>query len=88
MAFSFEALLFSILSRRLSNTIVIMDQDNSTPAGVRVNTIVLAFTLVSGMIVFLRLFTRLVISRSAGLEDLCIVIAMVSNLKLSNALSC
>ena len=65
-----------------------MEQDNSTPAGVRVNTVVLAFTLVSGMIVFLRLFTRLVISRSAGLEDLCIVIAMVSNLVLPNALSC
>ncbi|KAI0577798.1 hypothetical protein TUN199_08290 [Pyrenophora tritici-repentis] len=60
-----------------------MEQDNSTPAGVRVNTIVLAFTLVSGMIVFLRLFTRLVISRSAGLEDLCIVIAMVLSIALS-----
>ena len=88
MAFSFGALLYSILSRRHPNTIVVMEQDNSTPAGVRVNTIVLAFTLVSGMIVFLRLFTRLVISRSAGLEDLCIVIAMVSNLKLPNPLSC
>ncbi|RMZ71280.1 pth11-like integral membrane [Pyrenophora seminiperda CCB06] len=35
------------------------------------------------MTVFLRLFTRLVISRSAGLEDLCIVIAMVLSIALS-----
>jgi hypothetical protein len=54
-----------------------MDLDSSTPAGTRVNIIVLAFTLVSGLIVFLRLFTRLVISKGAGLEDACIVVAMV-----------
>jgi hypothetical protein len=52
--------------------------DTATPAGLRVNTIVLAFTLVSGMIVFLRMFTRLVISKGAGFEDVCIVLAMVS----------
>jgi hypothetical protein len=55
-----------------------MDLNNSTPAGTRVNIIVLAFTLVSGLVVFLRLFTRLVISKGAGLEDACIVLAMVS----------
>jgi hypothetical protein len=59
-----------------------MDLDSSTPAGTRVNIIVLAFTLVSGLIVFLRLFTRLVISKGAGLEDACIVFAMVSRLGL------
>jgi hypothetical protein len=53
--------------------------DTATPAGLRVNTIVLAFTLVSGIIVFLRMFTRLVISKGAGFEDVCIVLAMVSN---------
>ena len=55
-----------------------MNTDNATPAGIRVNIIVLAFTLVSALVVFLRLFTRLVISRNAGLEDGCIVLAMVS----------
>jgi hypothetical protein len=51
--------------------------DTATPAGLRVNAIVLAFTLVSGMVVFLRLFTRFVISKGAGFEDVCIVLAMV-----------
>jgi hypothetical protein len=55
-----------------------MNINNSSPAGIRVNIIVLAFTLVSSMTVFLRLFTRLVISRMAGWEDACIVMAMVS----------
>lgn len=51
--------------------------DNASPAGVRVNTIVLAFTLVAGTVVFLRLFTRLVLTKGAGLEDACIAAAMV-----------
>lgn len=63
-----------------------MNDDDSTPAGIRVNIIVLAFTLVSGLVVFLRLFTRLVISKNAGLEDACIVLAMVSEHRLLAAL--
>lgn len=55
-----------------------MNVTNSNPAGIRVNIIVLTFTLVSSLVVFLRLFTRLVISKNAGLEDACIVLAMVS----------
>jgi hypothetical protein len=50
----------------------------ASPAGTRVTSIVLAFTLVAGTIVFLRLFTRLVLTRVAGFEDACIVLAMVS----------
>jgi hypothetical protein len=51
--------------------------DNASPAGIRANTIVLAFTLVAGTVVFLRLFTRLVLTRGAGFEDVCIGFAMV-----------
>ena len=51
--------------------------DNALPAGIRVNTIVLAFTLIAGTVVFLRLFTRLVLTKGAGLEDVCIATAMV-----------
>jgi hypothetical protein len=51
--------------------------DNASPAGIRVNTIVLAFTLVAGTVVFLRLFTRLVLTKGAGFEDVCIAFAMV-----------
>ena len=48
-----------------------------SPAGTRVNTIVLAFTLVAGMVVFLRVFTRFALTRGAGLEDASIALAMV-----------
>jgi hypothetical protein len=61
-----------------------MDTSSITPAGTRVNIIVLAFTLISGLVVFLRLFTRLVISKGAGPEDACIVFAMVSGVGLAN----
>ena len=61
-----------------------MNAINSTPAGTRVNIIVLAFTLVSGMVVFLRLFTRLAISKKAGQEDAYIVLAMVNDPHLPN----
>jgi hypothetical protein len=57
-----------------------MNAQNATPAGLRVNTIVLAFTLVSGMTVFLRMFSRIIILKSAGFEDVCIGFAMVSDL--------
>jgi hypothetical protein len=55
-----------------------MDRDVATPAGVRVNSIVLAFTLVAGMVVFLRMFTRFSVTKRAGFEDACIGFAMVS----------
>lgn len=51
--------------------------DNASPTGIRVNTIVLAFTLVAGTVVFLRLFTRVVLTKGAGFEDVCIALAMV-----------
>ncbi|KAF3008694.1 hypothetical protein E8E13_009437 [Curvularia kusanoi] len=57
--------------------------ENASPAGIRVNTIVLAFTLVAGTIVFLRLFTRLVLTKGAGFEDVCIAFAMVSSIGLA-----
>jgi hypothetical protein len=50
----------------------------AAPDGIRVNTITLAFTLVAGTIVFLRLFTRFVLTKGAGFEDALIAIAMVS----------
>lgn len=55
-----------------------MSGHGSTPAGTRVTSIALAFTLVAGTAVFLRLFTRLVLTRVTGFEDACIVLAMVS----------
>jgi hypothetical protein len=51
----------------------------ASPDGIRVNTITLAFTLLAGTIVFLRLFTRLVLTKGAGFEDALIAIAMVNN---------
>lgn len=51
--------------------------DNASSAGIRVNTTVLAFTLVAGTVVFLRLFTRLILTKGAGFEDVCIAVAMV-----------
>jgi hypothetical protein len=52
----------------------------STTAGTRVNALVLSFTLVSGVVVFFRLFTRTALLRNAGLEDVCITLAMVSHI--------
>lgn len=50
----------------------------SSPAGNRVNVLVLSFTLISGVVVFFRLFTRTVLIRNWGFEDVCISFAMVS----------
>ncbi|KAL6703592.1 hypothetical protein ACN47E_009537 [Coniothyrium glycines] len=58
-----------------------------TPAGTRVNTIVLVFTLVTGLVVFLRLFTRLVLSKAAGFEDACILFAMMLAIALAVTVS-
>jgi hypothetical protein len=50
----------------------------TSPAGHRVNILVLIFTLVAGLTVFCRLFTRTVVIRNAGSEDALIAVAMVS----------
>jgi hypothetical protein len=50
-----------------------------SPVATRVNTIVLAFTVVAGLIVSLRLFARILLSSLFGLEDVLIVLAMVSS---------
>ncbi|OAL51164.1 hypothetical protein IQ07DRAFT_507850 [Pyrenochaeta sp. DS3sAY3a] len=60
-----------------------MDLQVASATGIRVNTIVLTFTLLAGMVVFLRLFTKLAMSKSAGFEDLCIVIAMAFSIALA-----
>jgi hypothetical protein len=55
------------------------NRHEASPTGARVNTIVLAFTVVAGMVVSLRLFVRLILTRASGIEDIWIVLAMVSN---------
>lgn len=50
----------------------------ASPAGNRVNALVLTFTLVSGIVVFFRIFTRVAVIKNAGFEDVCITLAMVS----------
>ena len=42
------------------------------------NTVVLVFTLLAGLVVFLRLFTRGLVLHKAGAEDAWITFAMVS----------
>jgi hypothetical protein len=54
-----------------------MGSQGSTPAGTRVTGIVLAFTLIAGTVVCLRMYTRLVLTRVTGFEDVCIFLAMV-----------
>lgn len=55
-----------------------MDRHLASYVGTRMNTIVLAFTLVAGMVVFVRLFTRLLLTKNASVEDVCVVFAMAS----------
>jgi hypothetical protein len=49
----------------------------ASSAGTRVNTIVLAFTAIAGIFVFLRLFARFILTRVSGFDDVCIILAMV-----------
>jgi hypothetical protein len=52
----------------------------SSPAGMAqtmLNTVVLVFTLVAGLVMFLRLFTRGLLLHKAGAEDAWISLAMV-----------
>lgn len=55
----------------------------ASSAGSHVNAVILAFTVVSAAVVFFRLFTRIAVIKNAGLEDICITLAMVRALKLS-----
>ncbi|KAF2277675.1 uncharacterized protein EI97DRAFT_301179 [Westerdykella ornata] len=48
----------------------------SSPAGNRVGAVIFTFTLLSGITVFFRLFTRVAVIRNAGLEDVLIALAM------------
>lgn len=50
----------------------------TSPAGHRVNSVILILTLLSGLTVFCRLFIRLIVIRNAGSEDVFIALAMVS----------
>ncbi|KAF2639294.1 hypothetical protein P280DRAFT_519485 [Massarina eburnea CBS 473.64] len=52
-------------------------------AGWMVNTVVLVFTLIAGLVVFLRLITRGVLMRNAGLEDVFSTLAMVASVGLA-----
>jgi len=67
----------------------------SSPAGMApnmLNTVVLVFTLIAGLVVFLRLFTRGLLLRKAGAEDAWISFAMVnlakSTLRRTLVLTC
>ncbi|KAF2116474.1 hypothetical protein BDV96DRAFT_543909 [Lophiotrema nucula] len=59
----------------------------ASPAGNRVNAVILAFTVVSGAVVFFRLFTRIAVIKNAGFEDVCITLAMVFSIALTVAIS-
>jgi hypothetical protein len=54
-----------------------VERHEVSPIGSRVNTVVLAFTVVAGLVVSLRLFTRLFLTKVSGFEDVWIVLAMV-----------
>jgi hypothetical protein len=58
-----------------------VDVHTATPTGSRVATVVLVFTVIAGIVVFLRLFARTILHRVAGLEDACIVLALVCSPK-------
>jgi hypothetical protein len=54
-----------------------VDTHIACPIGTRVTKTVLTFTIVTGIVVFLRLFTRMVLNKMSGFEDACVVLAMV-----------
>ncbi|KAF2005282.1 hypothetical protein P154DRAFT_425083 [Amniculicola lignicola CBS 123094] len=54
-----------------------------SPAGNRVNAVLLSFTALSGSVVFLRLCNRIAFSRNAGFEDACIAFAMACSIGLT-----
>ncbi|KAF2865328.1 hypothetical protein BDV95DRAFT_507298 [Massariosphaeria phaeospora] len=55
----------------------------ASPAGLRVNAVVVAFTVIAGGTVFLRLLTRGVLLRNIGIEDACIWLAMSLSIGLA-----
>jgi hypothetical protein len=69
------------LSTRNYTLIEIMDTDRheASPIGTRTNTVVLAFTVIAGLVVTLRIFGRLIPTRLSGVEDVWIVAALVSS---------
>ncbi|KAH7399125.1 hypothetical protein DE146DRAFT_523894 [Phaeosphaeria sp. MPI-PUGE-AT-0046c] len=60
---------------------------DASPAGTRVNSIVLAFTVVAGLVVSLRMFARILLKRVSGFEDLWIVLAMGLSIGLAATVS-
>lgn len=56
---------------------ILMASSPAGPAQTMLNTVVLVFTLLAGLIVFLRLFTRGLLLHKAGAEDVWISFAMV-----------
>jgi hypothetical protein len=56
----------------------------ASAAGSRVTTVVLAFTVIAGIVVFLRLFARMILHRLSGLEDACILVCFPRNITPSS----
>jgi hypothetical protein len=56
------------------------DRHKASTGSTRINTIVLAFTVVTGLLVTMRLFGRLIPTRISGVEDIWIVVALVGSM--------
>jgi hypothetical protein len=56
------------------------DRHEASTGSTRINTIVLAFTVVTGLLVTMRLFGRLIPTRIPGVEDIWIVVALVGSM--------
>jgi hypothetical protein len=56
------------------------DRHEASTGSTRINTIVLAFTVVTGLLVTMRLFGRLIPTRISGVEDIWIVVALVGSM--------
>lgn len=54
------------------------EQHATSVDGMRVNAITLALTLIAGLVVLIRIFAQLFMSRSVGVADAFIVLALVS----------
>ena len=69
------------------SSIIMRGMAMDSPANV-VNAVVLVFTLISGLAIFLRLFMRVVLLRKAGFEDAWIMLAMVSTIAIMRPFEC
>jgi hypothetical protein len=56
------------------------DRHEASTGSTRINTVVLAFTVVTGLLVTMRLFGRLIPTRISGVEDIWIVVALVGSM--------